>query len=891
MRIEGFGAGEIDRFQQAFLNLPPFLASLITGYDGLPSQGGGIAALGGQVTLTDVDLIDNSAVFGGGLFVSNTVLEVTGGTFSGNQAGQQFGTRAFELDPRLGIDTEFYIYENGNGDAVASFLSDASFDGTVFDGNGNPDFYIPNIYRGDEVPPIAVLYEAGWDPSFGQPTSFDLTGVTFTNNVSPLQTLDAATPPVFDDGSGALPPLPVPDRQPGQQLIELTDDFAFSDQGPGLGVLFPTAIPSDEGNYFDFPLHDYRALLYPQAGNGEGLMYLVEGGRGTVPPFNTPILTMTFDEAEFAPTATQIGAALAALANPALSEDDRIALLGLLGQELLGPVGDADGYNLVDFYGGDVSLLITGSQESDQLNGGPMDDTIAGAGGADIYLVETNSPRAGGTDTIIDRGSEGNVLVFQGLTPGELSQLTLGDGSVQLFDLTGGSSVILQVDPDGELPVSSVIFAPGQDLSGAAQTELSIAQVLSQTPVDTRQPPTDLTLSSATVMENAAPGTLIGVLTVTDPDDSSGFTFSLPGASQAFTIGASGGGLRVGDGLLWDFEAQPTRNVTVEVRDPSGGVYTETLTISLTDVVGETVSGSAADDVILGNLGRDDLSGLDGNDTLGGGADADTLSGGSGNDALDGGSGNDLLAGGFGFDSLTGGDGSDTLNGLDGYDTLRGGNGSDQLTGQSGFDLLDGGAGSDTLIGGLSPDTLLGGDGGDRLIGQAGADNLEGGEGNDTLDGNSGSDTLAGGGAQDVLNGGINNDLLNGDGGNDTLNAGNGSDTLFGDGGNDRLFGNAGSDVLNGGLGDDILHGGIGADTFQFAAGDGNDLVLDFQNNIDTLQLDLGLFTETSAAQVDLRNYASVVSGNLVLTFATGDTLTINNLERTGPLLDDVNIA
>ncbi|MGQ0524009.1 MAG: calcium-binding protein, partial [Betaproteobacteria bacterium] len=53
------------------------------------------------------------------------------------------------------------------------------------------------------------------------------------------------------------------------------------------------------------------------------------------------------------------------------------------------------------------------------------------------------------------------------------------------------------------------------------------------------------------------------------------------------------------------------------------------------------------------------------------------------------------------------------------------------------------------------------------------------------------------------------------------------SDALLGGSKADKLFASAGDDILTGAKGDDYLEGGVGFDTFRFAAGDGNDTILD----------------------------------------------------------------
>lgn len=285
----------------------------------------------------------------------------------------------------------------------------------------------------------------------------------------------------------------------------------------------------------------------------------------------------------------------------------------------------------------------------------------------------------------------------------------------------------------------------------------------------------------------------------------------------------------------------------------------------------------------------EDLPGTPNDDTLEGTLGEDTITGRAGSDDIAAGSGDDSVAGGIGWDTVEGGSGDDTINGNDGYDSISGGTGGDSLTGNNGFDTIEGGEGDDTIEGGLGLDSLSGDDGNDIISGAEGADTLNGGAGDDALNGNAGADTLNGGEGSDVLSGGINYDYLSGNEGDDTLNGNNGGDTLLGGAGDDRLEGNAGSDSLNGEAGDDVLRGGIGADTFVFEVGSENDRISDFQNGIDTIEIDSNLLSEATPVADDLNNYASFDGdGNLVFTFATGDTLTFTAVTSVNTVLDEI---
>lgn len=306
----------------------------------------------------------------------------------------------------------------------------------------------------------------------------------------------------------------------------------------------------------------------------------------------------------------------------------------------------------------------------------------------------------------------------------------------------------------------------------------------------------------------------------------------------------------------------------------------------------DILHGGSQADVLHGGNNNDTLFGDDGNDTLFGDGQNDTLHGGNNNDTLNGGNGNDTLNGDQGDDILNGDGDTDILNGGDGADTLNGGVGLDTLNGGIGEDILNGGGQDDVLFGDNGRDTLDGGNGNDILNGGFHADTLFGGNDMDLLNGDDGLDILHGGAQADILNGGNNedelfgdngNDLLNGDGqadilhggaNNDTLNGGAGNDLLFGDGQADTLDGGLNNDILDGGLGNDLLFGGGQADTFVIGLNAGQDVIADFQNNVDTIDLTAHGFADTAAALA----VASVSGGtDILFNFGGGHTLLVEN--------------
>ncbi|WP_019508258.1 peroxidase family protein [Pleurocapsa sp. PCC 7319] len=262
------------------------------------------------------------------------------------------------------------------------------------------------------------------------------------------------------------------------------------------------------------------------------------------------------------------------------------------------------------------------------------------------------------------------------------------------------------------------------------------------------------------------------------------------------------------------------------------------------------VKSGAGDDYVEGGSGADTLDGEIGHDEVKGGDGDDSIFGGQGDDTLDGGQGQDHIFGGRGNDLVKGGDGDDTLDGESGDDRIFGGIGNDRILGRDGNDFVKSGAGDDYIEGGLGDDTLDGENGHDQLKAGAGHDEVKGGNGDDTLDGESGNDRIFGGMGNDRIFGRDGNDFVKSGAGDDYVEGGSGADTLDGEigndylkggHGNDSIFGGQGNDTLDGGQGQDHIFGGRGNDTFVLTPGSGVNIIKDFINGEDKLQLGGGL--------------------------------------------------
>ena len=324
-----------------------------------------------------------------------------------------------------------------------------------------------------------------------------------------------------------------------------------------------------------------------------------------------------------------------------------------------------------------------------------------------------------------------------------------------------------------------------------------------------------------------------------------------------------------------------------------------------------TLRGSAFGDDIDGRDGNDRLYGLDGHDDLDGGRGSDQLYGDAGNDDLDGGAGNDRLDGGTGDDKIEGGRGNDILTGGAGADRFEfeRGDGRDIITdfvnGEDRIELDDFNAatiqsmigqarqvGSDVVLtlsadssitlqnfrlsdldlsdfAGVSlpqPSTPVQPERGRDINGTNAANTLVGGSGNDDIEGRGGNDQLQGGAGDDDIDGGR---------GKDSLWGGDGRDELDGGSGNDRLDGGTGDDKIEGGRGNDILTGGAGADRFEFERGDGRDIITDFVNGEDRIELDDFSYAQAMA----VINRAQQVGDDVVLALSADTTISISNMQ------------
>jgi serralysin len=321
------------------------------------------------------------------------------------------------------------------------------------------------------------------------------------------------------------------------------------------------------------------------------------------------------------------------------------------------------------------------------------------------------------------------------------------------------------------------------------------------------QAPTNITLSSAAVVEAAANGLEIGTLAAVDANATDTHTYTLL-ANPDGRFSIAGNKLVVASGVRLDFEQATSHSITVRATDSAGATFDKNFTIAVTDASPEVVMGDATGNIIKGGAGHDSLDGGAGVDTLEGGAGSDTYvvdvlgdvvveNFNGGDDVVRVAGASYVLAANVYVETLEAAvlTGTTALN-LTGNDfgvSIKGNDGNNLLTGGSGSDLINGRAGTDSLVGGAGNDFYWT-DGGDTIT--------------ETL--NAGTDTV-----YSTVN------YVLGTGSNlENLTIFGVATTATGNELDNKLTGNDLANTLTGGAGNDQLDGGLGADTLDGGAGD-----------------------------------------------------------------------
>ena len=596
-------------------------------------------------------------------------------------------------------------------------------------------------------------------------------------------------------------------------------------------------------------------------------------------------------------------------------EDGNDGIYGGGGNDTIdGGTGDdvliGDGGN--DFFiGGSGRDKLYGGVGNDRLDGGLDDDLLYGEAGDDVFVYRPGD----GSDTFV--GGLGNDSLELQLTSVQITDGLRADLAAYIAwassQLTQAVSMAnLSAQASGE---SFTYTSLGVTISALEGVTILVdgENVAIETIIN--RAPTDITLSGSTVVENAATGTVIGVLAGTDPDagQSATLTFTLAEPSDTFEI--VGNELRVKSGAILDFEAAPLHTINVTATDVTGLTRTQIFNVSLSNSDEMSTGGVAITNYTAGTTSAQltathtlaDPDGMVGEASFqwqvstNGGDTWDNLSGATSAAYTPGGSALGSLirvttaySDPFGVNVIASpdifvvGSGSgNTLTGTSGADVILGLGGNDTIVGFAGADTVDGGSGTDTIrLTSTSSDLNTASDAQIINVEAISASGAQQGVVFDlrrqteglTITGSNFSDVFTGSSGADIINAGSGNDRINGFSGTDRINGGSGSDTLVIDetshdlnaatnaqlssvevvtaqyataGVTVRLANQTESFAIIGSAFSDVLTGGQGNDVF-------NDLtagdVLDGSGGSDTLRISGSIAAVNAAADHQLLN-------------------------------------
>lgn len=306
---------------------------------------------------------------------------------------------------------------------------------------------------------------------------------------------------------------------------------------------------------------------------------------------------------------------------------------------------------------------------------------------------------------------------------------------LQIISVSNATNGAVELTTEGNVRFTPVLNYAGPasftyTISDGQGGEATATVSLDVTPVN--DAPSNLEITNLEIEENSLGGTLVGELSISDPDQDDTVTYTIENSEVSDLFEVEGNRILVKEGAQLDFETQNTFDLTVSATDQGGLTVQNSFTIQLTDVLEDaTITGTSGNDTLTGSSSDDRIDGLGGNDTLLGNAGNDVLIGGAGGDILNGGDGNDtadysgsqskviiFLSNtwwrpyGVGFGGDANGDK------LIDIENVIGSNFNDVLIGDSQDNVFEGQAGNDYLIGGRGEDTFIfkEGDGRDTVL-------------------------------------------------------------------------------------------------------------------------------------------------------------------------------
>jgi trimeric autotransporter adhesin len=460
---------------------------------------------------------------------------------------------------------------------------------------------------------VAPNYEAPTDA--GADNTYDVTvQVADGNGGFDTQTIAVAVtnvneaPVITNNGGGASANINAAENQTAVTTLTSSDVDggapSYSIVGGADAALF--TIDSVTGAVSFATAPDFES---PTDAGGNGIYNLtvqVADGNGG---FDTQVLVVRVTNVAEAPVITSHGGG----ASAAINADENQTAVGTV--TATDSDGDTPAYSIVG--GADAALFSIDSASGVlTFNIAPNFEAPADADGDNVYLLTVQvADGNGGFDTqaisvtvrnvneapaitSLGGGASAGVTIAENQTAVAVVTSADVDGGAAQYSIVGGADasrftidaaagiLSFTAAPDFEAPADANrdnvydLVINVADGNGGVDTQ-TIAVAVS----GVNEAPGNIRPASVSLAESAPAGTVVAIVTASDPDAGDLFTFTLvnDGAGR-FVVDPASGRLQVAPGAVLDFESAPSHTLVVRVTDAQGLRTDQTIVVTLSDV-------------------------------------------------------------------------------------------------------------------------------------------------------------------------------------------------------------------------------------------------------------------------------------------------------------------
>ena len=342
---------------------------------------------------------------------------------------------------------------------------------------------------------------------------------------------------------------------------------------------------------FFIPVSFAQTISSVTYNSGNGILVINGSGMNTAEPIDATKFTISNGIASFIlTTSTSVNPSSDTEATIIVNTNDRLYLYGILNNNGSISAGGG-GFNL---------------EAAANWNGSPVAADAVNLINVSNYLVPTitDATYDAGTGNLAATGtrfakvaSASDIIATQFTITGK-SGGTRTLSSTSNVNTTDETHFTLTISGADKTAVDALIDKNGTSASdntvyniAAANGWNNVPSVVNAdalTPITAsgvNQAPTDISLSNNTVAENSPTGTTIGTLSTTDPDNTSGFTYSLVSGSGDTDNGSFNiVGNTLQTNAVFNFEAKSTYTIRIQSTDPGNATFSKQFTILITNV-------------------------------------------------------------------------------------------------------------------------------------------------------------------------------------------------------------------------------------------------------------------------------------------------------------------